>query len=136
MHPGRCRADLSVGHPVPLKAQSLHTILSRVAAELRVLQDEGRGLENAIGNALLGAETAMPDSLSNLQSIDLIVQSLGEIGAFVDRIGAMVEPDQLLDISAPIACMTLRDLARNLSGGARQPILGQSGEVSGEVDLF
>lgn len=114
----------------------LSDLLRRVARELRVLQGEGRSLEDAIGRAILGEEPSTRETLAHLQGVDLIVQTLGELSDYVEAMTGMITPDPVIDVSAPLARISLRELARNLSGGSRQPIVDQDGQISGEVDLF
>ena len=43
----------------------------------------------------------------------------------------LTDPDRLFPVEP-----RLRDLARALSGGCRRSVVDQSGDISGEVDLF
>ena len=122
--------------PPPAPPQPLGQLLRRVADELHVLQRDGRALEDAIGRSILGEEPSTRETLENLQGIDLIVQTLNELGDYVGAMGEMVGDAAALDMSAPLARISLRDLARALSGGARRPIVDEAGRVTGEVDLF
>ena len=70
------------GHP-PSEPQPLSLLLLRISEELHALQAEGRTIEDAIGHAILGGAPSTRETLANLQSIDLIVQSLGELGNYV-----------------------------------------------------
>ena len=93
-------------------------------------------MEDAIARTILGEEPSTQTTLANLQGVDLMVQTLGELGAYLDAISSRLSPDPRVDVSAPIDQLSLRDLARKLSGGANQAVIDQRGDISGEVDLF
>ena len=117
-------------------SRPLSEFLRCIALELLVLQQDGRSVEDAIGRSILGEEPTTQDVLRNLQGIDLIVQSLGELRVFLDFLNASLMNDDLIDASEVLGTMGLRELAYRLSSGTRQLVLDSSGQVSGEVDLF
>lgn len=123
------------GHP-PSEPQPLSLLLLRISEELHALQAEGRTIEDAIGHAILGGAPSTRETLANLQSIDLIVQSLGELGNYVSALQHLLKDDPLIDASGPLERISLRDMARKLSGGCRQAVVDAHGEICGEVDLF
>lgn len=123
------------GHP-PAEPQPLSLLLLRISEELHALQAEGRAIEDAIGHAILGGASSTRETLANLQSIDLIVQSLGELGDYVLALQYLLKEDPLIDASGPLERISLRDLARKLSGGCRRAVVDAHGEICGEVDLF
>lgn len=124
--PDRARVD-----PMPLDR-----LFGLVGAELRDLRNEGRQLEDAIALALLDGETPRREALGNLQKIDLIVQTLGELSAYVSAVAERVPTASTVEVHDLLGRITLRDLARKLSGSQRQPVIDDAGRVSGEVDLF
>ena len=93
-------------------------------------------MEEAIGDSLLGGAESLGDTLASLQKIDLVVQSLGELSAYVDELAAALPCDPYLDMDKALGQISLRDLARTLSGGARKKVVNSDGETSGEVELF
>ena len=124
-------ADAPHVDPMPLSV-----LLTRVAAELHMLCHDGRAVEDAIGRAILGEEPSTGQTLANLQRVDLIVQTLGQLGDYLGAVTGILEPDQVIDVNAPLSRINLRDLARNLAGGCLRPVLDENGRISGEVDLF
>lgn len=122
--------------PPPVAPQLLGQTLHRLAAELRALQAEARAVDAAIGQALLDGAPAPGAALASLQRIDLIVQSLGALGAYLAALPVQLPADPQIDINAPLGRIPLRDLARRLSGGCRRPVIDAQGEICGEVDLF
>lgn len=124
--PERARVD-----PIPLDR-----LFGFVGAELRDLRDEGRRLEDAIALALLDGETTRREALGNLQKIDLIVQTLGELSAYVTALAEHLPMVPAVDVHDILGRITLRDLAVKLSGHQRQPVIDDLGRISGEVDLF
>ena len=121
------------GHP---RATPVGVLIGRIALELHELQSQGRRLEDAIGRAILGEEPSTQDVIANLQGIDMIVQTLGELGNFLDNIQPGIPDGQDVETADALARVTLRDLAHALSGGLRQPTVDAQGRISGEVDLF
>ena len=119
-----------------VQPQPLRVLLARIADELHDLQENGRVLEDAIGRTILGEEPTTSATLANLQEIDMIVQTLGELGTFVHSVTGVMDDHHTVDANMALSRIKLRDLARKLSGGARQPIVNDHGEISGEVDLF
>lgn len=114
----------------------LSFLLSRLAKELRILQVEGQTVEEAIGDSLLGEAVNPRDTLANLQKIDLVVQSLGEMSAYLDALVTELPSDPNLDMDHAFRQITLRDLARTLSGGWRKQVVDSKGQTNGEVELF
>ena len=114
----------------------LDQLCARVAEELAVLREHGRRLEDAIARSILGDEPTTRDTLANLQQIDLMVQTLGELGGFVAGLGAMMPEQEAVNVNPLLARLTLRDLADTLAGHPRRPVVGSDGSVNGEVDLF
>jgi hypothetical protein len=114
----------------------LSFLLVRLAAELRILRAEGQTVEEAIGDSLLGEKANPRDTLANLQKIDVVVQSLGEISSYLDALVAALPVDPDLEMDEALQRITLRDLARSLSGGWRKQIIDASGDAIGEVELF
>ncbi|WP_370301911.1 hypothetical protein, partial [Pseudooceanicola sp.] len=86
--------------------------LHRLAAELRALQAEARAVDAAIGQALLDGAPAPGAALASLQRIDLIVQSLGALGAYLAALPAQLPADPQIDINAPLGRIPLRDKRR------------------------
>lgn len=121
------------GHP---QATPVGVLIGRIALELHHLQAQGRRLEDAIGRAILGEEPSTQDVIANLQGIDMIVQTLGELGNFLDNIQPGIPDGHDVETADALARVTLRDLANALSGGLRQPTVDAQGRISGEVDLF
>ncbi|GHF48947.1 hypothetical protein GCM10017056_20620 [Seohaeicola zhoushanensis] len=114
----------------------LAQLVSLVADELRDLRDEGRRLEDAIAHAILDHEPTRREALGNLQKIDLIVQTLGELSAYVLALADQVPEAHPVEVHDMLARITLRDLAGKLAGHPRQPVVDEAGRISGEVDLF
>ena len=85
------------GHP-PSEPQPLSLLLLRISEELHALQAEGRTIEDAIGHAILGGAPSTRETLANLQSIDLIVQSLGELGTYVSALQHLLKDGEMQPI--------------------------------------
>lgn len=117
--------------PIPLAR-----LIGLIGDELRDLRDEGRNLEDAIAHAILDHQPTRREALGNLQKIDLIVQTLGELSAYVLALVEHVPPSHSIEVHDLLERITLRGLAGKLAGRPRQPVVDASGRISGEVDLF
>lgn len=114
----------------------LRLLLQNIAAELHALQRDGRNLENAIGHSILGGSPSAGETLTSLQGIDLIVQTLGELGGYIDQLAMMTNDGDAIDVRAPLAKLSLRGLAENLSRVRRDDPLKIVRDAGGDVDLF
>ncbi|OWU73054.1 hypothetical protein [Phaeobacter sp. 22II1-1F12B] len=111
-------------------------LLSRVSLQLKELQRDGRVVEDAIARSLLGDELSIKENLANLQGIDAIVQTLGELEKYIGNLSNQACREHLVDINFSIREIKLRDLARSLVGPVTEAIVDGDGGISGEVDLF
>ncbi|MAY88635.1 MAG: hypothetical protein CML02_18190 [Pseudooceanicola sp.] len=125
-----------VTHGPNIGPRPLSFFLTRFAEELRILKSEGQTVEEAIGESLLEGGANPRDTLANLQKIDLVVQSLGELSTYLETMVISLPIDPELNMDDAFRQITLRDLARTLSGGWRKPVVDSSGETTGEVELF
>lgn len=70
-----------------------------------------------------------------LQSIDLLVQSLGAVAAYLDGLAQEADPQITLDPRSAASRIGLRDLAEALTG-QRRPLPAPRVKDPGDVHLF
>lgn len=114
----------------------LQLLLRNFAAELHALQRDGRDLENAIGQSILSGSASAGQTLSSLQGIDLIVQTLGELGDCMGQVAQMMQTEERLDMRVPLSGLSLRGLAENLSRKQIDDPMAPLRAPGGDVDLF
>ena len=125
--------DDSERRPIEPSARAL---LRNVAAELHALKLEGERLEHAIGHALLSDNPSTKETFANLQGIDLIVQTLGELGDYVEGLSSLVDGKEFVDVGSLVSGVSLRKLAVSLLYGKPNSVDLSRGLSSGDVDLF
>ncbi len=111
-------------------------LLHNVATELRSMKIDGERLEHAIGQAILSQDFSTRDALTNLQGIDLMVQSLGELGCYVEGLADLVDKGEIVDPVALFEGVKLRGLAINLLNGNSDTTEVSIEPSCGDVDLF
>jgi hypothetical protein len=82
---------------------SLPTLHSRVARELRRVEQRLTNLEHAIGDIVLEAGSSRSLRFRELQDIDRARQEVSGIAEFVDNLAVAVSPEWRVD-TGPLGC--------------------------------
>lgn len=113
---GRHMTDLSWKPGSADSSICINSALRALAAELTLAQEEALGVQDTIHEVVECLGDKPCDAIFRLQRMDYLAQILGDLSAFVDKIGGSV-PDS---VGIPVANATeglhLRDLAHRLLG--------------------
>lgn len=96
----------------------LAVVLARVAEHLRRTGARLLQAENAVGRVVLGGVPAGAREISELQALDLALQELAGISAFLAALAEAVPAEWTGDLSAAQATLGLDALVAGLAGGA------------------
>lgn len=90
-------------------------LLTRIADEVQVLADVARSVEKA---GIVGTSgNADNQQFKSIQEVDRLVQSLGDISAFVRACSAAFDAeDQVVEIGVPVSEIKLQTIRERLSG--------------------
>ncbi len=91
----------------------LALIFSKLAVELRILSDLGYRVEYAIADHLAACNDARPNT--DLQILDLLIQSTDELERLVENLAEQCRAGGLADLSAASADLVLRDMIGRLN---------------------
>lgn len=126
------------GQPAaPGGAQPVASLLAAVAVEVNDLARLSDSLQSLISSALVADCGTDIGHLREFQAIDLLVQRLQGVAAYVEELSRAAAADWRLDPASALARLTLADLARCLAGQAgaigAEP---QALDPSGDLQLF
>lgn len=117
--------------------EPLFDILGRVSVELRDVAGLIERLEPILNADGSGSFVQSASQMRLMQGIDLAVQKAMGLAAFLDELGAQLEPDQLVDITCALNLITLEDMKRRLrSAVCELPSTEVYRKASGEPDFF
>ena len=127
---------MSLSTGVRFETTSLKVTLGRVARELTSLHAAIQSLERMICEDILNWERLNSTDVVEIQKLDLVVQTVGELGRFLSRLEAEVTSDQLIDLERVLNDVRLEKLARSLGQGDTATADDRSNRTAGEVDFF
>jgi hypothetical protein len=110
----------------------LSKVLTSVTLELSDLARSGEALERLVIHLTPKADLNDKALMYEVQGIDLFIQRLDGLAAFVAGLSEVVSADVSVDVLAPVRNMTLTDQAERLTGGPRD----SREETDGDCLLF
>ena len=112
----------------------LSAALANATEEIKMLEIITENLQQLIGDALLSGETSELQG-AELQNLDLLNQSLGNLATFLSALSQMTPPEWSVDVQKAVSDITLLDMADRLAGaGQIDPAAARP--TAGECDLF
>lgn len=102
-----------------------------------MLETITENLQQLIGDALLSGRSGEASALqgAELQNLDLLNQSLGNLATFLSALSQMTPPEWSVDVQKAVSDITLLDMADRLAG-AGQTDPAATRPTAGECDLF
>jgi len=109
--------------------------LDAVASEVTDLAIISDRLQALISAALVADGTTNADHMREFQAIDLLVQRLHGVAAFLVALARETPSEWRANAAAAAADVALTDLALRLTGAAPAPIEAEEAELDGSGDL-
>lgn len=102
---------MTTPHALPLPQ-----LLGNAADALRRAERDCLDLQVALGGILARIGEIRATELAELQRIDLVTQSLGDLASFLAALGRQVPEGRLVEAGPLLTGLLLRDLAARLAG--------------------
>ena len=95
-------------------------------------------LQQLIGDALLSGLSGETSELqgAELQNLDLLNQSLGNLATFLSALSQMTPPEWSVDVQKAVRDITLLNMADRLAGAGQIDPAAAPRHTAGECDLF
>jgi hypothetical protein len=74
--------------------------------------------------------------IEDLQSLDMLMQHLGELRAFVSVLARLNNAEQLLAVNEALGVLKLRDVSDRLSEALGRPPIAVESSSAGDLDLL
>lgn len=123
-------------HDIPLRE-----LVQRLAEMLHDMAGAGAAIEDSVGDQILSGQMDLQGLSQALQGLDHLMQTIAELGLFLERIAPDLDAEQVLNIGSAARRIRLRDMSRQLLGLGKglgrandEPEASQT--LPGEVDMF
>lgn len=117
---------------------SLSAALANATEEIKMLERITENLQQLIGDALLSGLSGETSELqgAELQNLDLLNQSLGNLATFLSALSQMTPPEWSVDVQKAVRDITLLNMADRLAGAGQIDTAAAPRHTAGECDLF
>lgn len=95
-----------------------------------------QSLDSLICQDILKWESMNSVDIREIQKLDLMVQTIGELGRFVDGLQTEVAGEQTIDVARLLRDVRLEKLTRSLGYGEAGAVEVRGRAAAGEVDFF
>lgn len=114
---------------------SLSDVLANAAGEVKMLETITENLQRIIGDALPhGGKSGLQNY--ELQNLDLLNQSLGNLAMFLSSLSQMTPHEWCVDVQKAVSDITLLDMADRLTSAEQSDAAAETQYTAGECDLF
>lgn len=104
----------------------LRDVLENLGGELEQLRALGLRVEGAICQIAVRAAID-PGIIVELQQLDMVLQQLGNLRAYVGRLALECNPTEKVSIAAALDQVTLAELRSRLAGAGEEDLTDESG---------
>jgi hypothetical protein len=102
---------------------AVNSALSMLGIELSELTEHLAAVENALQESLSSDRSLSSSAMAQLQSIDLVSQTLAALSGFTLSLAGLVATDVEVDASQALESITLSKLASRLRGESSEPAI-------------
>jgi hypothetical protein len=103
-----------MGNETTVAHTPVKLVLEQLARELRSMDDRLRHIEYAIGHLLENGHTSRNAVVAELQSIDIVSQTLNALSGFSDRLAECAPDSWVVDVETASTDVLLAAVARRL----------------------